>query len=115
MGRKTMRKYKGGLTPRKSTLKKLAPRKLAPTTKRKISDEYYGFKLKPLYKSSESYGFSTSLRSPESYGFSTSSRKKTARIKTATMILIEREDNLFFIRHYLSFLTKIKKSDSKAI
>ena len=88
MGRKTMRKYKGGLTPKKSTLKKLAPIKLAPiklapTTKRKNSDEYYGFKLKPLYSnqnSESSFGFSSSPRSAESYGFSTSSRKNTARI-----------------------------------
>jgi hypothetical protein len=91
MGRKTMRKYKGGLTPRKSTLKKVGPIKLASIklasiklasiTKRKNSDEYYGFKLKPLYnKSAESYGFSTSPRSAESYGFSSSPKKNTVRI-----------------------------------
>ena len=66
MGRKTMRKYKGGLTPKKSKLKKVGPIKLASMTKRKNSDEYYGF--------------SSSPRSAESYGFSTSSRKNTARI-----------------------------------
>ena len=94
MGRKTMRKYnkimkrykktikrkyKGGiLTPKKSTLKKIVP-----TTKRKNSDEYYGFKLQPLYtnqNSESSFGFSSSPRSAESYGFSSSSRKNTARI-----------------------------------
>ena len=92
MGRKTMRKYnkimkrykktikrkyKGGLTPRKSTLKKLAP-----TTKRKNSDEYYGFKLQPLYNQNveSSFGFSSSPRSAESYGFKTLFRKNTARI-----------------------------------
>ena len=94
MGRKTMRKYnkimkrykktikrkyKGGiLTPKKSTLKKIVP-----TTKRKNSDEYYGFKLQPLYtnqNSESSFGFSSSPRSAESYGFKTLFRKNTARI-----------------------------------
>ncbi len=84
------RKYKGGiLTPKKSTLKKIAP-----TTKRKNSDEYYGFKLHPLYtnqNSESSFGFSSSPRSAESYGFSSSSRKNTARCDQNDMECLKME------------------------